>query len=319
VFKAVAEVIRTTGAHLTCGDSPAIASTIATARKCGIMQAAQEAGVELKEFRDGCEVYFPEGVQNKKFTIAQAVADSDGIISLPKLKTHGFTKTTGAIKNQFGCIPGLLKGEFHVKLPDVYDFARMLVDLDRCVNPRLYIMDGIYAMEGNGPRGGTPRQMKVLLFSVDPVALDATVCRMIDVDPMLVPTIVCGMDAGRGTARQESITLAGDKLESFVQSTFKVNRAKLAPYKINGKLRFLKNLLLPRPVIDKKRCIRCGVCIQMCPANPKAVNWKNGDTTLTPVHSYRQCIRCYCCQELCPEKAIAIHTPLIRRLFSKTT
>jgi len=319
VFKAVAEVFTATGAHLTCGDSPAFSSTITTAEKCGIAQAAREVGIELKDFKNGNVKHFPEGIQNKTFTLAQPVLDCDGIISLPKLKTHGFAKTTGAIKNQFGCIPGLLKGEFHVKLPDVFDFAKMLVDLDRCVNPRLYIMDGICAMEGNGPRGGTPRNMNVLLFSVDPVALDATVCRMIDVDPMLVPTIMLGMEAGRGTADLGSITLVGDSVESFAQPSFSVNRAKIEPFKAAGKFCLLKNLLLPRPVINKKKCVRCGVCVLMCPANPKAVNWHNNDKTKPPVHTYRQCIRCYCCQELCPEKAITIRTPLLRKLFARRT
>ena len=319
VFKAVAEVFAATGAHLTCGDSPAFGSTIGTAAKCGIAQAAKEAGVELKDFKDRCEKLFPGGIQNKKFTLAQAVVDSDGVISLPKLKTHGFAKTTGAIKNQFGCIPGLLKGEFHVKLPDVFEFAKMLVDLDMCVKPRLYVMDGIYAMEGNGPRGGVTRKMNVLLFSADPVALDATVCRMIDVDPLLVPTIMFGIEAKRGTADSNAITLLGDPFESFVQSSFIVNREKIKPFKASGKWRLLKNLLLPKPVINKKLCIRCGVCIQMCPAQPKAVNWKNNDTSLPPVHTYSRCIRCYCCQELCPEKAITIRTPLLRKLFSLKT
>jgi uncharacterized protein (DUF362 family) len=43
-------------------------------------------------------------------------------------------------------------------------------------------MDGIIATEGNGPRGGKARPMKVLLFSTDPIALDATVCRIVDIE-----------------------------------------------------------------------------------------------------------------------------------------
>ena len=86
---------------------------------------AEETGIELKEFQPGREVHFAEGIQNKKFTIAEAVLESDGIISLPKLKAHGFQKFTGSVKNQFGCIPGLLKGEFHVKVPDALKFAKI--------------------------------------------------------------------------------------------------------------------------------------------------------------------------------------------------
>jgi len=56
-------------------------------------------------------------------------------------------------------------------MPNKDMFSQMLVDLNLLIEPRLYIMDGIVAMEGNGPRNGTPRPMHVLLFSTDPVAL----------------------------------------------------------------------------------------------------------------------------------------------------
>jgi uncharacterized protein (DUF362 family) len=196
VFKAVAEALLEAGALLTYGDSPGIGSPERVARKSGIMAAAEELGLELADFKQGQEVAFPQGVQNKKFTIANGVLASDGIVSLPKLKTHGLARMTGAVKNQFGCIPGLLKSEFHVKLPDLDDFTRMLVDLNLMLRPRLYIMDGIIAMEGNGPRSGTPRPMGVLLFSTDPVALDATVCRMVNLSPELVPTLIHGQAMG---------------------------------------------------------------------------------------------------------------------------
>ena len=316
VLKAVAEIFKSTGARVSYGDSPAIGTARAASKKIGMDVAAKEAGIELKEFQPGDEVHFPEGVQNKKFTIARAVLKSDGIISLPKLKAHGMQKFTGCVKNQFGCIPGLLKGEFHVRVPDAYRFARMLVDLDRLVHPRLYIMDGIEAMEGNGPRGGTPRKMNVLLFSEDPIALDATVCRLINLDPLLVPTIAFGQEAGRGTHERQNIELVGDDFESLRCPDFVIDRAAIKPYKSKGLLRFISNRLVPKPVIIKEKCIRCGLCISVCPAKPPAVNWRGGDKKQPPVHDYRTCIRCYCCQELCPEKAIELRKPLLRGLFS---
>ena len=120
VLRAVAEIFKTTGARISYGDSPAIGTARAASRKIGMDVAANEAGIELKEFQPGREVHFPEGLQNKRFTIANAVLESDGVISLPKLKAHGMQKFTGCVKNQFGCIPGLLKGEFHVRIPDAY-------------------------------------------------------------------------------------------------------------------------------------------------------------------------------------------------------
>ena len=66
-------------------------------------------------------------------------------------------------ENQYGCIPGLLKSEFHFKLPDVIHFSRMLVDLN-LLKPDFYVMDAIIAMEGNGPRNGRPLSMDYWLF-----------------------------------------------------------------------------------------------------------------------------------------------------------
>lgn len=317
VFRAVGELFKAAGAQVWYGDSPGFGSTLGAAKKAELTGPAQEAGLELKEFQQGKEVFFAEGKQNKKFIIAKAVLDSDGVVSLPKLKTHGFEKFTGCIKNQFGCIPGLLKGEFHVKVPDANDFARMLVDLDSFVRPRLYIMDGITAMEGNGPRGGSPKQMNVLLFSEDPVALDATVCRMINLDPNLVPTVKYGTESGRGVSAQGAIELAGDAFDQFRSDSFDIDRSPLKPYKPRGVLKFFSNALVAKPVINKRKCTKCGTCIKVCPANPKAVDWVNGDKSRPPEHRYTICIRCYCCQELCPEKAIDLRKPLMRRLLGR--
>jgi uncharacterized protein (DUF362 family)/Pyruvate/2-oxoacid:ferredoxin oxidoreductase delta subunit len=317
VFRAVGELFKTAGAQVWYGDSPAFGSTLGAAKKAELTGPAQEAGLELKEFEQGEEIVFAEGKQNKRFTIAKPVLGSDGVISLPKLKTHGFEKFTGCIKNQFGCIPGLLKGEFHVKVPDANDFARMLVDLDSFVRPRLYIMDGITAMEGNGPRGGSPKQMNVLLFSEDPVALDATVCRMINLDPNLVPTVKYGTESGRGVSAQDAIELVGDAFDQFRSDSFDIDRSPLKPYNPSGVLKFVSNAFVAKPVINKRKCTECGTCIKVCPANPKAVDWVNGDKSRPPEHRYSLCIRCYCCQELCPEKAIDLRKPLMRRFLGK--
>ncbi|MCK5349561.1 MAG: DUF362 domain-containing protein, partial [Desulfobacula sp.] len=128
VFKAVIEILINAGANVTYGDSPAIGKPLKAAKKAGLTQVADEFNIKLADFKTGMDVFFDKGLQNRKFTIAKAVFDNDAVISLPKLKTHGLERFTGAIKNQFGCIPGVLKGEFHLKLPGADDFAKMLVD-----------------------------------------------------------------------------------------------------------------------------------------------------------------------------------------------
>ena len=315
VFKAVIEILINAGANVTYGDSPAIGKTLKAAKKAGLTQVADEFNIKLADFKTGMDVFFDKGLQNRKFTIAKAVFDNDAVISLPKLKTHGLERFTGAIKNQFGCIPGVLKGEFHLKLPGADDFAKMLVDLNKFVSPRLYIMDGIYGMEGTGPRGGTPKKMNILLFSSDPVALDATVCRLIKLNPRYVPTTRYGMQAGMGSFLKEDIELLGDDFDSFFTDDFKVNRNPVKSFNPGFFSDFLNNRIVSKPYIESEKCVQCGVCVSMCPANPKAVFFKDDNKSITPVYNYDNCIRCYCCQEICPESAIQLKTPFLRKII----
>lgn len=311
VFRSVAELFTAEGAIIQYGDSPGFGTPYAAAKKCGIADVAEEMNIEMVDFKDGHEVFYEQGIQNKKFFIANGVLDADGVISMPKLKTHGLERFTGSIKNQFGCVVGMRKGEFHVKLPDPTDFAKMLVDLNNCVKPRLYIMDGIVAMEGNGPRGGTPRAMNVLLFSTDPVALDATASRLINLNPLYVPTTLIGSETGSGKYLEEDIEVVGDELNDFICMDFNVVRAPVKSVKNSKMTSFLNNRLVAKPVIITDKCTQCGTCVHSCPVEGKAIDWLNGDKTKAPVYDYKKCIRCYCCQEMCPEGAIILKDPII--------
>ena len=316
VFRAVATAFQAAGAKLLYGDSPGFGKPQAAAQRAGLLEVARELSIETADFTHGETVSFPEGRQNKQFTIARGALNAAGIVSLPKMKSHGLTRITGAIKNQFGCIPGPLKMEFHARLPMVELFSQMLVDLNRFLKPRLFIMDGIVAMEGNGPQSGTPRPMNVLLFSRDPVALDATVCRLIELDPKLVLPIQYGVEFGLGA--YENIERLGDPIGSFVNKAFIVNRLPLSTTEGPGRVnRMARRFVVPKPFIRAAKCTKCGICVSVCPVDPKAVEFHGAGRTAPPIHDYQRCIRCYCCQELCPEGAIEVATPLLGRLLHR--
>ncbi len=317
VFKAIAKILQKTGVTLMYGDSPAMGNMKRAAKKSGLAAVAEELNILPADFKTGKEVFFKDGIQNKKFIIAQGVLENDGLISLPKLKTHALERYTGCVKNQFGCVPGMLKGEYHVKISDAYEFGKMLVDLNNYIKPRLYIMDGIQAMEGNGPRGGTPKKMNVILISNDPIALDATVCRIINIKPEYVPTIKFGMASGMGTYLENEINLLGDSIDEFTDTTFKIKRKPIRSFKkqAKGVSGFINDRLVPKPVVVAEKCNACGTCVSVCPANPKAIDLFDEDKEKTPTYNYKDCIRCYCCQELCPEGAIELKTPMVRKLL----
>ena len=317
VFRAVGKSLKDAGVSVSYGDSPSFGKSEPNLRKSGIKEVGDELGFVVADFDSGRPVSHKDALLMKKFVVANGVLDSDGLVSLPKLKTHGLVRFTGAVKNQFGCVPGLLKSQYHVKLPDPYDFATMLVDLNALIKPRLYIMDGIVAMEGNGPRSGRLKRLNVLLLSSDPIALDATACRIAYLEPEIVPTSKPGEKAGLGTYHTENIELMGEALESFVDTSFEINRTPPMPGS-GGRFRvFLKNRITQRPVIDKAKCTCCGTCITMCSVQPKAVDWHKGDMSRPPRYDYDLCIRCYCCQETCPEGAIYLSSPLLARIYSR--
>lgn len=316
VFEALALCLQAAGATLSYGDSPGLGKTEAAARRAGLAEAAERLGIPLAPFARGREVEFPDGVLVKRFTIAEGVLDADGIVSLCKLKTHRLTRLTGAVKNQFGCVPGVLKAEFHARMGDLEHFSQMLVDLTRLLAPRLYVMDGIVAMEGNGPRSGDPRPLHVLLLSADPVALDATACRIVDLDPALVAPVRLGAASGLGV--MDDVEVVGDELADSVTPTFSVDRTPVLPAVLTAGSRItglLRRFVLPRPVIDHAKCTACGTCVHVCPVSPKAVGFEPHALPHTPPqHRYDRCIRCYCCQELCPARAIDVRVPPLGRL-----
>ncbi len=312
VMRAVAKLFHGRTSRLTYGDSPGIGRPETALRKAGLAAAAEEGGAVPANFTDGREVRFPRSPFTRSFRLAEGVLSSDGIVSISKLKSHAFMRMTGAVKNQFGCVLGLHKAAFHLKLPDPADFGRMLAALTLCLKPRLYVMDGIVAMQGNGPRGGIPCPMNVLLFSEDPVALDAVMCRLVALDPGVLATNPPGRLWGLGTYLADEIELVGDAIDPLIKGDFDVNRVK-ENRRLPPAVGFLfNNMVSARPVIIEKRCTRCGTCVQICPVSPKAVDWRGGSHGRPPRHFYGRCIRCYCCQEVCPEKAIEVRAGLFR-------
>ena len=334
VFSAVGRCLKEYGCkEIRYGDSPAMQSFQDTARVSGLRQAAEELGIVPGNFTEHTVLKYPEGKTAKEFTVSRAVTEADAIINICKMKTHALERITGAVKNMYGCIHGTHKAAGHAVYPSATHFASMLCDLHGAVKPRLHIMDGIVAMEGNGPSSGTPVSMGLLLFSEDPVALDTVFCRLIHLEPSLVPTNFCGRQYGIGTMEESRIKLltvdrsaSGDEdlpvreltIEELVSRwghpDFSVDRN---PASEREEWKLLRRVMKPfqqRPQIHPERCIRCGICVESCPVEGKAVAFKKGRNK-PPVYDYVKCIRCYCCQEMCPKKAIDVKNSWLSRLL----
>lgn len=322
VMGAFARILKEKGyEHVMAADSCGTGSVESSIRGTGMEEALNQYGVTIQDYSCAVKTEFPQGQQAREFLLGKEVAKADAVISLSKMKTHALERITGAVKNSYGFIYGKNKALGHTKYPNAESFARMLVDLNLCVAPKLYIMDGIMAMEGNGPGSGDPVPMNVVLISEDPVALDSVFARLVFLDPEDVPTNDQGRKMGLGTWKEEEIEVllpGGRKLSmeemqgTYGNPHFNVDRKKVRSNQWT-KLALAAKLVQKRPVIDEDKCIHCGICTQSCPVPEKAVAFING-TDKPPVYDYHKCIRCFCCQEMCPQKAIrAVRGPLWKK------
>jgi len=136
--------------------------------------------------------------------LPRVLLEADVFITLPVLKTHALTYFTGAIKNQWGCLPQYNRILLHKHLD------RLLATLHAVLRPTLAVMDGIIAMEGRGPANGKPRRMDVVLASRDSVALDATAMRLVGLDPGRARHVVLTAERGLGRMGSEEIAVDGE-------------------------------------------------------------------------------------------------------------
>jgi uncharacterized protein (DUF362 family) len=148
--------------------------------------------------------------------LSQTIASVDVVISLPRLKTHHWAVATLSLKNLFGTLPGICygwpKNELHWRGID-----NSIVDIALTRTPDLAIVDGIIGMEGDGPLNGTPREMGVLVMGCDLLAVDATCCRLMQLDPEKVAYLVLGARKKLGLLSAAQIQQLGEKIEDRAQ------------------------------------------------------------------------------------------------------
>lgn len=312
IMEAIIMILIEKGYSVKYGDSPGYGSPLKAAKKAGLKDVADKYEIELADFVNGEKIAYPEGKIAKQFDIANAILETDAIINLPKMKSHALQRITGAIKNPFGAVIGFNKGAMHGRFNNAYNFAEMIIDLNNYLKVNLHIMDGIIAMEGNGPRNGDPVKMNVILLSTDPVALDTVFCKLVNVDYKKIPLITYGQEYGLGF--YDDLEILGDDIEDLINLKFKVERTTIKHIE-KTKFTLLRKYVVKKPYIISNLCKKCGVCVEVCPVKGKAVNWKEGNKTIPPVYDYDKCIRCYCCQEMCPHKAIDVKTPPIGKII----
>jgi uncharacterized protein (DUF362 family) len=118
----------------------------------------------------------------KELYLPKTALGVDFLVSMPKLKTHHWAGVTLSLKNMFGIVPGSCYG-WPKNVLHWAGIDRAILDINAAARPDFAIVDGILGMEGNGPVQGTPKSCGVLVLGNDPVAVDATCCRVMGLMP----------------------------------------------------------------------------------------------------------------------------------------
>lgn len=143
--------------------------------------------------------------------LPNTVLGCDLLVSMPKLKTHHWVGATLSMKNLFGLVPGGVYG-WPKNVLHWAGIAESIADLHTLFPRTFSIVDGIVGMEGNGPIQGTPRPMGLVIAGADPVAVDATCCRIMHIDPRRVSYLT--LAAGEAQLREDWIPQTGEKIAS---------------------------------------------------------------------------------------------------------
>lgn len=307
VVQAAAEMVLDCRGKPFIGDSPSGSPGAAIFRSTGMKEIADKLKIETVNFSHS-EMTEGEARGNSYF-FARPALECDLIINLPKLKTHALTMFTGAVKNLYGCLPGFQKGNWHRRAPKNNQFSQVVVDVFARFQPRINIMDGILAMEGDGPSNGRPRLLGIILASNNAPALDRIAAEIIGFQPEEILTTRFAELRGFTLPRKD-ILYSGAAIDEVKPQNFALPKDRYLRMIPNLALDILGRLIWTRPQVDKNSCSLCGKCVDNCPVQAMSFNGA------PPEIDYSTCIKCYCCDEVCPDGAIGKQMSWLARKLS---
>ncbi|MEQ8199936.1 MAG: DUF362 domain-containing protein [Syntrophomonadaceae bacterium] len=320
--RALTVLLRQRGCEVWIGDSAggAIAGIAPTAQGLvisGLKTVAEEEGAILKNFdKEGVVEVTPHSHYVDRMYLARPMFEADLVINLPKLKTHSAGIYTGAVKNLFGCIPGLRKAEYHRLAPTPQDLGHMLTDIHQALKVGLHIMDGVTAMQGEGPTAGEVYPAGKILMSRDPLALDTVATAMLGMELDDIPILVSARERGLGESDLNRIQISGDYDRPPRLADFKYpKRFRSTKAGNHAVLVRLIDFLKTRPKVNPRLCKACDMCVESCPVQAIDESTKKID--------YHKCIECMCCHELCLHQAVelkrdSLWAEIFTRLYRST-
>lgn len=290
------------------GDSPANINKPAELYwdKCGYKQVSEETGAPLVKFSGSFMLDINRDGRNTEVPVTDYLKEFS-LINIAKLKTHGLTILTAAMKNLYGLIPGFRKSVLHSIFVSPLHFSEFLAIYYYAVKDYISfsIVDAVVSMEGSGPAAGKLRNTGYLIGGRNAIAVDIACCKLIGIKPENIPYLkIYGERYGL-----PEIELAGDEL--IPVKDFDIPGRRTGSLISSRAFRPFLNLLGKRfkafPVIDGDLCRKCHACAQVCPVKAISKDLK---------FDRKKCINCLCCFEVCPYKAISVKKSFIAKLFT---
>ncbi|BBO83575.1 (4Fe-4S)-binding protein [Desulfosarcina ovata subsp. sediminis] len=298
ILRAAVEFALDQGARVQIADSPATGSFTKLLKKGGYTESLKGLEVTIGPFERTTLVDVGEPFGT--IDVASDALEADVVINLAKLKTHAQMMLTLGVKNLFGCIVGLEKPKWHMRTGvDRHMFGRLIVSVYEAVKPAYTIVDGILAMEGQGPgKSGTPRELGLLFGGRDAHAVDHVICLQVGMDPETLETQCNAREMG---IYDGSVHVNGDLaiLDDFQFP--ELGTLTMGPDFLG---RFVRRFVIQQPTVNNQICKLCGECWKYCPA--EAISYTDRGISFNT----DTCIRCYCCLEVCPHAAIRARQPL---------
>ncbi len=226
----VARLLKDCGARPFVADSPAWTDTTTCARVLELNEPLRKLGVPIRQLDRPKKCRLARG--GPRVGISSVALDADAIVNVPKFKAHQQLTATFAVKNLFGCVSGKHKALWHFRKGDnPSEFCRMLIGIYERLAPVLTIIDGIVAMEGQGPIRGPSRSLGWLIAGTEPIACELTCCSLIGLSPDAVPIIRTAREIGFGCMDSSQIEVVGDPLPAKPCPDFAMPR--LTPIKFS--------------------------------------------------------------------------------------
>ncbi|MEW6671293.1 MAG: DUF362 domain-containing protein [Thermodesulfobacteriota bacterium] len=260
----------------------------------------EAAGPYYRNFNRNLAVIELEKPFKRKVAVLKDVLDADVYISVPKMKTHGLTMISGAVKNNYGLLTGGQKAWYHYYCVRPEKFAEIVIEMFRLRPPDLVIMDAILAMEGYGPASPETRWVNKVLASDDAVALDRIEAQIVGFNLEDIPYLRLARDLSLGETDIDRIDVTGDA--DIIKEYHRPEPPESSySYKAgvgSGRtsIDFYRQRVAYRPFISPQTCRHpqgCSACIEICPSGALTKG------TDTPGLDKTKCMLCSACREVC--------------------